>query len=206
MNTIDYPLPKATPAELPGRQPVSLQIVAPRRGARRVLTMLAVLIAIVILSLIFVPWQQSVTGKGQIIVFSAMERPQNVDAQIPGRLVQWHVQEGDVVKAGQTIAEIADLDSKFLDLEQPRRLEAQRRALVERREAARTRAVALENQLRFLDRSRNVAIPTAGERAGQAGQRFRAAEEAVTGSEQSYRASREVALPAAGERAQQAVE
>ncbi|MEW3768130.1 hypothetical protein QOZ52_29170, partial [Pseudomonas aeruginosa] len=34
----------------------------------------------------FVPWRQSVAGKGEIIVFSPMERPQTIEAQIPARL------------------------------------------------------------------------------------------------------------------------
>lgn len=189
-----------------GQAPASLRLVAPRRGARRVVATLAALILAVSLVLAFVPWQQSVTGSGKVIVYSAMERPQDIDAQIPGRLVRWHVQEGEVVRGGQLLAEIADLDSKFLDPEQPQRLEEQRKALVTRREAAQARAAALESQIRSLGRSRSVAIPTAGERAGQAEERLQAARESLVAAEQSYKASREVALPAARERAGQAEE
>lgn len=206
MTTFDHFIPGTHSQGATGRQPESLRLVGPRRVARRVILIVTILIVTVALSLVFVPWQQSVTGNGRVIVYSAMERPQNLDAQIPGRLVRWNVQEGQVVKAGEVIAELTDLDSKFLDPEQPRRLREQREALVARREAAHTRAAALEKQLQFVDRSRNVAIPTAGERAVQAEERLKAAQEALTASEQSYRASREVALPAARERAQQAEE
>jgi len=186
--------------------PSSLKLVAPRPWIRRILALLLILVAVVVLSLLFIPWQQSVTGKGRIMVYSAMERPQSVDAPIPGRLVRWHVQEGQVTQRGNLIAEIADLDSKFLDVEQPRRLEEQRMALLARRDAARARAAALESQLSFLDRSRNAAIPTAGERAQQAEQRLAAAREALTGADQSFSATRSVSLPAARERAMQAEE
>ncbi len=198
----DQTLPSGGSSKLP----VSLQSVAPRAWAGRVVVMLLVLVVLVASCLIFVPWQQSVTGNGRIIVYSAMERPQNVDAPIPGRLVRWHIQEGQVVRAGETLAEISDLDSKFLDPEQARRLQDQRAALVIRREAAQARAAALESQLQFLDRSRNVAIPTAGERAMQAQERLGAAREALTASKQSYTASREVSLPSAREKALQAEE
>lgn len=192
------------PAGASPKVPASLQSVAPRAWAGRIVLMLLALGTVVTASLVFVPWQQSVTGSGRITVYSAMERPQNVDAPIPGRMVRWHVQEGQVVQSGETLAEIADLDSKFLDLEQPRRLQEQRAALVTRREAAQARAAALESQLQFLDRSRNVAIPTAGERVMQAKERLGAARETLTAAEQSFTATREVSLPAAGERAQQA--
>lgn len=54
-------------------------------------------------ALVAVPWQQSVTGKGKVTVFSPMERPQTLEAQIPGRLVEWKVVEGDLVGKGQLL-------------------------------------------------------------------------------------------------------
>jgi len=188
------------------RPPASLRAVAPRRWTRTVSLTLAGLIAVVVLTLVFVPWQQSVTGKGKVIAFSAMQRPQNVEAQIPGRLVRWRVEEGQPIRSGQTIAELADLDSKFLDDAQPRRLAEQRQALMARREAAQARAAALESQIASLGRSRNAAIPTAGERVQQADQRVLAAREALTGAEQANKAAGTVSVPAARERAQQAEE
>src|SRR5690349_6970273 len=76
--------------------PRSLQMVAPLRSGRRIAALLIGLVTLAALILIYVPWQQTVIGHGQVMVYSAMDRPQNVEAQIPGRLVEWRVQEGDL--------------------------------------------------------------------------------------------------------------
>ncbi len=190
----------------PDEGPSSLLLLRPRSWVRPLAAVLLALMGIVGACLLFVPWQQSVSGVGRVIVYSAMERPQNIEAEIPGRLLSWQVQEGQTVRQGELIAELSDLDSKFLDRNQLVRMREQRTALLERRAAAMTRAAALERQLASVGRSRGFALPTAGERAQQAEQRQRAAQESVTAAEQAYKAGRQVAVPGASERAQQAVE
>ena len=182
----------------------SLRMVLPRRSARVLALVTGTLLTAVALGLVFIPWQQTVTGTGKIIVYSAMDRPQNVEAQIPARLTQWKVQEGVQVKKGDTLAMLEDTDSKFLDVSQPERLEQQKRALQSRRDAAMKRARALEDQIAWLNQSRNAAIPTAGERAGQAVQRLRAAEQSLEAARQSLIAARDSTLPTADEKARQA--
>lgn len=194
----------ATPSGRIG--PESLRLLAPRPWAKTFALVLLLLLALTVAGLIFIPWQQSVTGVGRVMVYSAMERPQSIEAQIPGRLMRWDVQEGQDVRAGELIAEIKDIDSKFLDTAQPDRLARQREALVQRKLAAETRLAALTGQLEALGRSRSAALPTAGERAEQADQRLRAARETLVSSQQAYRAGKEAVTPAAQERARQAAD
>jgi membrane fusion protein, adhesin transport system len=139
----------------------------------------------VILSLFYVPWQQSVSGAGKLIIFSPMERPQNIEAQIPARIVKWYVQEGQIVTANQTIVDLADLDSKFLDVNQLQRLQNQKATLVTRLEAANLRAKALENQIQALTQSREAVIPAAVERVQQASDRLTAAQQALEATKQN---------------------
>ncbi len=194
----------AAGAPLPaGQQPRSLQLVAPRKGARKVVLLVMGLMLLVALALTLVPWQQQVTGRGQVIIYSAMERPQNVEAQIPGRLVRWDAQEGSVVKSGEILGEIEDIDSKFLDPNLVPRLEGQMTALKERLAAAQGREVALARQVESVNRSRGAQLPVAGEQEKMAEERLRAAREALTGSDQSYQAARDVSLPSSKERVKQ---
>ncbi len=61
-------------------------------------------------ALIFVPWQQTVQGRGQVTAYAPIERKQSVTALISGQIRQWHVVEGSRVKAGDPIADIDDND------------------------------------------------------------------------------------------------
>ncbi|MES2461628.1 MAG: biotin/lipoyl-binding protein, partial [Armatimonadota bacterium] len=198
--SVDKPEMAAALPELPR----SLQMVAPQRSGRRIAAVLIGLFVLAALILIYVPWQQTVIGYGQVMVYSAMDRPQNVQAQIPGRLLEWRVQEGDVVKAGDVIARLEDIDSKYLDRDQPRRLALQRAALRDQRDRATSRGVRIEEQMRSLTSSREAAIRTARQRVEQSRQRLRAAQQALIASQKGGQIARDVARTSAGERVAQA--
>lgn len=63
----------------------------------------------------FLPWQQFIEGKGEVTAFAPSDRPQTVPTTIGGRIVEWYVQEGQVVKAGQPILRIAEVKDEYLD-------------------------------------------------------------------------------------------
>ena len=149
--------------------------------------MIVVLFIIACVFVMFVPWRQSVVGTGEIIVFSPMERPQQIEAQIPGRLVRWYIRDGQLVQQGQVIAELMDLDPRFLDKNQLRSLTEQKKNLVAKKEAAKDRLNSLTNQLRDLGNSREAAMPAAQERIGQAKDRVYAAQQSVDVAEQNVK-------------------
>ncbi len=163
----------------------SLKMMETRRGLRSVAVAFLILILILSVCLVYVPWQQSVTGYGRVIVFSPMERPQRIEAQIPGRIRRWNVVEGQTVQAGEVIVEIQDIDSKFLLNDQVRRLEEQRTFLQAGLTQSQVREVALSNQLSDITNSRNAAIPAAEQRLRQAEDRQRVAEQNVEQAKQS---------------------
>jgi adhesin transport system membrane fusion protein len=79
---------------------------------------------------LFLPWQQNVTALGKVTAFSPSERVQTIDAPLSGIISKWYVQEGSVVKAGDTLVEISDIDPLFKG-----RLESQRNNLKTKLEA-----------------------------------------------------------------------
>ena len=89
-----------------------------------------VIIAVCCLSLVFVtacclafvPWQQSISGRGKVIIFSPMERPQHLEAPIPGRIEKWFVRDGQTVNKGDPIVQLAEVDPKFLAPNQMKQL------------------------------------------------------------------------------------
>lgn len=79
---------------------------------------MALLLFILIIALAFVlacvPWVQTIYGTGRIIAYSPNQRTQSIAAPIDGRIKLWHVIEGSVVKKGDKIAELEDIDPLFI--------------------------------------------------------------------------------------------
>lgn len=162
----------------------SLKLMETPHALRPVAFAILLLLLILVLSLIYVPWQQSVTGYGRVIVFSPMDRPQSIEAQIPGRLIRWNAVEGQEIRTGEVIAEIEDIDSKFLINDQAERLEEQRQFLQTGLTESLTREKALTAQLGDVDSSRNLAMPAAEQRWRQAQDRLLVAEQTATQARQ----------------------
>ena len=64
---------------------------------------------------LFLPWTQNITGKGLVTTLALGQRPQTIQSQIPGRIEQWFVKEGDYVKKGDTILRISEIKSDYFD-------------------------------------------------------------------------------------------
>jgi multidrug resistance efflux pump len=62
------------------------------------------------------PWRQSVKGTGDVVAYAALEREQTIETPIKGRVAKLGegIFENAHVKAGQLIAEIADIDTEYL--------------------------------------------------------------------------------------------
>ncbi|MGE0200775.1 MAG: HlyD family secretion protein [Candidatus Melainabacteria bacterium] len=148
---------------------------------------LLVLLGVVLLALVLVPWQQTVIGTGRVTVFSPMHRPQNLEAQIPARLEEWKVVEGQHVKKGQMIAKLSDIDPKFLDANQIRNLQEQQKALLARRDAAESRITSLRLQEKALSQSKLAAIPAAGQKVVQNQENQLAASQALDTARFNYK-------------------
>jgi len=185
-------------------EPESLKMVRPRKSARRAAVVVTLLFITIVLILTFVPWQQTVVGSGEVIVYSAMDRPQSVEAPIPGRIADWKVQEGDLVQKGDVIARLQDIDSKFLDKNQVSRLREQRDFARQTREESAQRVTELASQKGELSVSRQNAIDAARQAILQAEQREIAQRQVVRQTEQSLKIARQVAIASAQVRASQA--
>ncbi len=157
----------------------SMELMKTPRAFRPIAISLLVLVTLVAMGLVFVPWQQSVTGYGRVIVFSPMDRPQSIEAQIPGKILRWNVVEGQSVNAGDVIAEIEDIDSKFLMEDQVERLRSQRGFMQTGVQQSQMRETALGGQLADMEKSRTMAIPAAEQRVRQAEDRLVVAQQNV---------------------------
>ena len=98
---------------------------------KNVAVMLIVAIIFTVLVLSITPWRQTSKGSGRIIALDVNNRIQKLIAPVSGKISKWHVIDGQFVKEGQTIFEIADNDPYIIE-----RLKNQKAAAERQYEAA----------------------------------------------------------------------
>lgn len=185
---------------------VAMRMVRSSRPARLLARILAFVLVAVAAILTFTPWVQTSVGHGRVVAYAPLERQQNIEAPIDGRIVKWHVREGSPVKAGDPVVDISDNDPEILS-----RLRDERAAVVARIEAAQKRAESIQSRISMLGASRESAISAAKSRAGMAVQRKKAAAQALEAARAAERVTkanidRQRELLAKGLASQRAVE
>ena len=136
--------------------------------------------------LLFVPWTQTITVTGQLSAYSPYDRPQDIEAQITGRIKKWHVFEGVRVKQGELILEIDDIDPNFMAPELLALLDQQKVALEMKRKAALDRAAQLEKRIGEMENLVKAAVPSAEARVVEAENKVRAAEQRIVSAKVAY--------------------
>jgi multidrug efflux pump subunit AcrA (membrane-fusion protein) len=127
----------------------------------------------------FVPWTQTVTVTGQLSAYTPYERPQDIEAQITGRIKKWHIFEGVRVKQGDLILELDDYDPNFMSPDLLGLLEQRKKALEETRHAALGRAEDLEKRIKEMQNLVKAAVPSAEARVIEAENKVREAHQRV---------------------------
>lgn len=172
MSTSPYRMPALSdPVSLAEAR--ALRLVAPPRFNKVLARMVLAAFALVALALVAVPWQQTSSGQGRVIAYAPVERQQSVDAPVEGRVVAWHVREGDHVEAGDPICDLSDNDPEILS-----RLRQERESQIARIAASNARKEATDSRIGALGLSRDASIAAAEQRVRMARERTRAAQRA----------------------------
>jgi multidrug efflux pump subunit AcrA (membrane-fusion protein) len=100
---------------------------------------------------LFLPWQQNVQGTGSVTALNPQDRPQTIQTAIAGRIVKWHVQEGQFVKANDTILTLSEVKDEYFDPQLLTRLAEQVKAKEDGLAATRTKITALDNNIQALE-------------------------------------------------------
>lgn len=103
------------------------------RVMRAVFVMVLIAIIIAIAFLIYTPWVQTTSGRGVVTTLNPNERRQDINALVPGRIMEWFVRDGSTVKKGDPIVRIADIDPQLIE-----RLQAERGQMELQLQAARS--------------------------------------------------------------------
>jgi multidrug efflux pump subunit AcrA (membrane-fusion protein) len=137
------------------------------------------LVLLFLLIIIFVPWTQTVTVTGQMSAYTPHERPQDVEAQITGRIKKWHALEGDQVREGDLILELEDNDPNFMSPDLLAFLDQRKKALENTKSAALARVDQLDKRILEMRNLVKAAVPSAEARVVEAGSKVRQAHQQV---------------------------
>lgn len=109
-------------------------------SAGRILARWLMVLGLLFILFLFLPWQQNITGTGKITALDPAHRPQSVQAVIAGQIQQWHVREGQLVSAGDTIVTLREVKEKYFDpdflLRLQQQLSAKKNGLASKKEKA----------------------------------------------------------------------
>lgn len=72
-------------------------------------------ILLLLLFILFLPWTQNISARGDVTTLRQEQRPQQLNTIIPGKVAKWFVKEGDYVQQGDTILQLTEIKDDYLD-------------------------------------------------------------------------------------------
>lgn len=107
---------------------------------------------------LFLPWTQNINTNGQVTTRYQDQRPQQINTIIPGRIVKWYIKEGDFVKKGDTLVELADTKDDYLDANLIDRTKLQLSSKQQKREFYQEKISAIQDQVSAIENNRDLKI------------------------------------------------
>jgi multidrug efflux pump subunit AcrA (membrane-fusion protein) len=107
---------------------------------------------------LFLPWTQNIRLSGNVSTLYQDQRPQQLNSPIPGRIIKWHVKNGDNVKKGDTILQLAEIKAEYLDPQLLKRTQEQVKAKKGVREYYGAKVDATNTQLQAINAARALKL------------------------------------------------
>ncbi|WP_375446760.1 HlyD family secretion protein [uncultured Fibrella sp.] len=139
----------------------------PDLRAGRALGRWMLLILFVLFATLFLPWQQNISGEGQVTALTPQDRPQTVQNAIAGRIEKWYVRDGQQVKRGDTLLIISEIKDEYFDPNLPLRLREQLGAKENSVTATNAKIQALDGQILALSAGLTAKLQSARNKVKQ---------------------------------------
>ncbi|HMU44741.1 MAG TPA: HlyD family efflux transporter periplasmic adaptor subunit [Chitinophagaceae bacterium] len=107
---------------------------------------------------LFLPWTQNIRSRGNVTTLMQEQRPQQINSIIPGKVVKWHVKEGDFVQKGDTILQLSEVKDEYLDPKLITRTQQQLNAKTMTVDYYKNKADAASSQIRALENERDLKL------------------------------------------------
>ncbi|MCL5244521.1 HlyD family secretion protein [Cellulophaga sp. 20_2_10] len=122
---------------------------------------------IILILILFLPWTQNISSQGNVTTLKPNQRPQTLQSQIPGRVEEWFVQEGNFVKKGDTILRVSEVKSEYFDERLAERTDNQITAKSSSVTAYKNKVNALQSQINALQQERGLKLEQAKNKVKQ---------------------------------------
>jgi multidrug resistance efflux pump len=119
------------------------------------------------------------------------QRPQQINTVIPGKIVKWYIKEGDVVKKGDTIVELADVKDDYLDTNLVARTRDQLVSKEQKLLFYSEKINAIESQINAIENNRNLKINSLENKIEQFKRKLISDSSEVIAAEVDYKISQE---------------
>lgn len=107
---------------------------------------------------LLLPWTQNIRAIGDVTTLRQEQRPQEINSIIGGRIIKWYIKEGDVVKKGDTLVQLAEIKDAYLDPNLIDRTKEQLDAKSQAVNSYRDKVDAQALQLNAIQQSRDLKI------------------------------------------------
>ncbi|TLV03429.1 HlyD family secretion protein [Dyadobacter luticola] len=134
----------------------------------RLLGRIMLILLFLFMIVLFLPWRQTIPGRGTVTALAPEDRPQTVQNQIGGRIEHWAVREGQEVKMGDTILVISETSQSYFDPQLPQRLQEQLRAKEGSESAAAQKMEATNAQIDAMTQGLKIQLTSAQNKVEQA--------------------------------------
>jgi len=124
-------------------------------------------IVLLVLVVLWLPWTQNIRAKGSVTTLRQEQRPQELNTIIAGRVIKWHVKEGDYVKEGDTLLQLGEVKIEYLDPQLLNRTQEQIDAKQNSAENYRNKAATAESQVRALLEGKTLKLSSIDNKLGQ---------------------------------------
>ena len=134
----------------------------------KILNKILMVFVIIVVVFLFLPWTQNISGSGAVTTLKPNQRPQTIQSLISGRIEKWYVNEGDYVKAGDTILFISEIKEDYLD---PNLVENTKNQMIAKEDAVASyegKVGALDSQMSAINSERNLKSQQAKNKIRQA--------------------------------------
>jgi multidrug resistance efflux pump len=111
-----------------------------------------------LLFILFMPWTQNISSTGHVTTLYQDQRPQQINTVIPGKIVKWYIKEGDVVKKGDTLVELADIKDDYLDTNLVARTKDQLVSKEQKLLFYSEKINAIESQIKAIENNRDLKV------------------------------------------------
>jgi multidrug resistance efflux pump len=115
-------------------------------------------IMLLLLIILFIPWTQNIRSNGAVTTLRQEQRPQQINSILPGRIVKWWIKEGDYVKKGDTIVQLAEIKDDYLDPNLMQRTEQQKNAEQMSISFYESKVAAAQQQITALQNERDLKL------------------------------------------------